>query len=267
MTCAALLLLQWILASAANTVAFAVPPQTTLSPIALLTAVPRSSATASAPADAGVYSGHALVEAHELAPQRAPLLSTRVPPTVSPSSFFFQECTGGTALFACRRRPKKEKALRNYRLAKQQQHAREERAAQRRQQIEIMRARQLLPSSSEINGTNTGTNSTTKTSLFGTGGASTPVEEAGAGLHPALRGHLAARINYRLVGGTWRRATGAGKFVRIPGAQLAAAVFEGLPEEEVAAAIAKAKRQDAGHMDLEAYDESDAQLTTLEGIS
>lgn len=129
-----------------------------------------------------------------------------------------------------------------------------------------MKARQQLLSSSDPNETNTSTNLTSKTSLFGTGGAPIAGEEAG-GLHPALRGHLAARINYRLVGGTWRRARGTGKFVRLPGVQLAAAIFDGLPEEDVAAAIAKAKKQDAGQMDLEAYDESDAQLTTLEGIS
>lgn len=188
-----------------------------------------------------------------------------------PTTFPPRGPPSGTLLLACRPRPKKEKALRNYRIAKQQQQSREERMAQRRQQLEVFKAQQQLVSFSEANGSHKNSEETargtSRDGIFATHGASIAVEEAAAGLPPGLRGHLAARINYRLVGGTWRRAKGTGRFIRLPGAQIATGVFCGLPAEEVSTAVAKAKRQDAGQMDLEAYDESDTQHTTLEGVS
>ncbi|KAL8445081.1 hypothetical protein Emed_005881 [Eimeria media] len=176
-----------------------------------------------------------------------------------------------SALFACRPRPKKEKALRNYRLAKQQRERREERSAARRQQLEAIRAREQLLSPAEnprIAGISPASSSplgSVQASLFEATGSSAVSAREGGQLS-MLQRHQAARINYRLVGGTWRRAKGRHKYVRLSGAQIAAAVFQGLPEEEVAAAVARAKRQDEGHMDLEAYEDSESQLPTLEGL-
>ncbi|OEH76856.1 hypothetical protein cyc_00261 [Cyclospora cayetanensis] len=176
-------------------------------------------------------------------------------------------------------RPKKEKAQRNYRIAREQKRRREERCLQRRQQLEILRARQQLLSNTTLTDApsrdreaSAQTSSTSrKRSLFDTNSpaASSAEQGSAAGGAPisALRSPLAARLNYRLVGGTWRRAEGQTKFVRLSGAELAAAVFSDLPKEEVAAAVEKAKRQDEGHMDLEAYDDSETQHTTLEGLS
>ncbi|KAL8450368.1 hypothetical protein Emag_003214 [Eimeria magna] len=183
------------------------------------------------------------------------------------------EASSPSALFACRPRPKKEKAQRNYRLAKQQRERREERSAARRQQLEALRAREQLlsPAESPTNAGSIPASSTplgsVQASLFeSTASSAASAKEAVGGQLSMLQRHQAARINYRLVGGTWRRAKGRHKYVRLSGAQIAAAVFQGLPEEEVAAAVARAKRQDEGHMDLEAYEDSESQLPTLEGL-
>lgn len=193
--------------------------------------------------------------------------------TASSRTPSFKRVTSGeTVLFACRPRPKKEKARRNYQIAREQKQKREERAIQRRQKVEVFRAQQQLLSFSEANGLSRGSGKTANSGglagcLLETDRASLATEQAAAGLPPALQGHLASRVNYCLVGGTWRRATGAAKYVRLPGAELAAVVFRELPREEVADAVAKAKRQDAGYMDIEAYDDSDTQRATLEGVT
>ncbi|CDJ55968.1 hypothetical protein, conserved [Eimeria maxima] len=187
-----------------------------------------------------------------------------------------QRLSSNTQLFACRPRPKKEKARRNYRIAKQQKQIREERLIRRRQQLEIFKARQRLLMASEgreefkTNEDNSQTGNQSK-SLFSLDGPLFAAEQTTANNNSnaaqGIDSTAAARINYRLVGGTWRRARGQGKYVRMSGAQLAAAIFEGLPEEEVTAAVARAKRQDEGFMDLEAYDESGTEHTTLEGLN
>ncbi|KAL8275331.1 hypothetical protein Esti_000780 [Eimeria stiedai] len=178
-----------------------------------------------------------------------------------------------SALFACRPKPKKEKAHRNYRLAEQQRERREERSAARRQQLEAVRARKQLLSPAEVprNPASNHASSTplgsVQVSLFeATESSAASANEAAGAQLSMLQRHQATRINYRLVGGTWRRAKGRHKYVRLSGAQIAAAIFQGLPEEEVAAAIARAKRQDEGHMDLEAYEDSESRLPTLEGL-
>ena len=182
--------------------------------------------------------------------------------------------SSNTGIYACRPRPKKEKAQRNYHIAKQQKQIREERLIRRRQQVEIFKARQRLLLASERSDeskSNEGKSQkwSKNAGLFSLDGPLFAPEQAttNSNASAGLQSPLAARINYRLVGGTWRRARGQGKYVRLSGAQLAAAVFEGLPKEEVAAAVAKAKRQDEGFMDLEAYDESGTQHTTLEGLN
>ncbi|CDJ65005.1 hypothetical protein, conserved [Eimeria necatrix] len=179
---------------------------------------------------------------------------------------------GRTHIFACRPRPKKEKARRNYQIAKQQKQVRQERLIQRRQQLELFRAQQRLLSLSETN-TESKDLDETQVQTSETGGSFSSdgfVATAGPAKREVpggINSPLPARINYRLVGGTWRRARGQSKFVRLSGAQMAAAIFQGLPEDEVAAAVAKAKRQDEGFMDLEAYDDSDSQYATLEGMN
>lgn len=209
----------------------------------------------------------------QLRPQLLPNLYLSSSWTAFPKIPQFKLVTSGEiAVYACRPRPKKEKARRNYRIAKEQKQKREERAVQRRRQLEVFRAQQQLLSVSGTNSFSQGSGKTANAgglaeSLLRTDRKSLTTEQAAAGLPPALQGHLASRVNYCLVGGTWRRATGAAKYVRLPGAELAAVVFRGLPIEEVADAVAKAKRQDAGYMDIEAYDDADTQHATLEGVT
>ncbi|CDJ49333.1 hypothetical protein, conserved [Eimeria brunetti] len=189
-----------------------------------------------------------------------------------------------------RPRPKKEKARMNYRIAQQQKRRRAERQQRRRQQQEILRAQQRLLQVSVVRGeekkeAQDSSEEVQRTpSLFSVDGPLFAPDQAAAAAAAAAKASssssvrksllqgsfyspLPARINYRLVGGTWRKAKGQTSQIRMTGAQLAAAVFEGLPEEDVATAIARAKRQDEGFMDLEEYDDSDTKHTCLEGIN
>ncbi|KAL8429267.1 hypothetical protein Efla_005544 [Eimeria flavescens] len=233
---------------------------------ATLLVLPLLVAAAANPAAVSVSSGRRFVQGP------SPSMIARA----AVSSFLFMPARDGShpraPLFACRPKPKKEKALRNYRLAKQQQQRREERLAERRQQVEVLRARQQLASSAESKASHSSSGPPAAGSSGlaavspGAAGASAAAPEAAIGLPHVWQGQQAARINYHLVGGTWRPAKGAKKYLRLTGPQIAAAVFQGLPEEEVAEALARAKRQDQGHMDLEAYEESETQLPTLEGL-
>ncbi|CDI86770.1 hypothetical protein, conserved [Eimeria praecox] len=214
---AMLLLLHWLISSTAYAVPLLMPAQQLRTPIRPL---PPQGTREAVPlvASGGFLLSFLLCSCPDVSNRAS---EAPWPPNLERSSggpHTHQWLDTSTRLFACRPRPKKEKAQRNYRIAKQQKRIREERLIRRRQQQDIFKAHQRLL--------------------------------------------LACKRR-----GTWRRARGQGKYVRLSGAQLAAAVFEGLPEEEVAAAVAKAKRQDEGFMDLEAYDESGTEHTTLEGLN
>ncbi|KAL8436015.1 hypothetical protein ACSSS7_002060 [Eimeria intestinalis] len=272
---AGLLFLHWTLAAACITSALAV----SLGQAAVhkaLANLTKPAATAAAPQHAAALYPFFFMHAREPS-VNTPFSSSSSLWKLSISPMKTQHLWGKTfapsTLFACRPRPKKQKALRNYRLAKQQRDRREERSAARRQQLEALRAREQLLSPTEMpsNAASTPASSTplgsVQARLFeATGSSAVAAKEAAGGQLSMLQRHQAARINYRLVGGTWRRAKGRHKYVRLSGAQIAAAVFQGLPEEEVAAAVARAKRQDEGHMDLETYEDTESQLPTLEGL-
>ncbi|CDJ27324.1 uncharacterized protein EMH_0030770 [Eimeria mitis] len=274
---AVLLLLHWLTSSmacaAAPLLLSVQPPIRSLPPPAGITAITHFAE----------YSGGAALSFLLYSSPTASSRATPCPPSSlyrAPSARLERHCSN-TQLFACRPRPKKEKARRNYRIAMQQKQKREERQLRRRQQLEIFKAHQRLLLASE-GGTDSSSDEEkhqkqrqATASLFSIDG---PLLGGGDAVrnntnnnNSSIKGipqyPLAARINYRLVGGTWRRAKGQAKYVKLSGAELAAAVFAGLPEEEVAAAVAKAKRQDEGFMDLEAYDESGTQHTTLEGLN
>lgn len=270
---AMLLLLHWLISSTAYAVPLLMPAQQLRTPIRPL---PPQGTREAVPlvASGGFLLSFLLCSCPDVSNRAS---EAPWPPNLERSSggpHTHQWLDTSTRLFACRPRPKKEKAQRNYRIAKQQKRIREERLIRRRQQQDIFKAHQrLLLACKRSEESNSSEDKCQKRPLTGdlfsldgpllAGEQATTQGNASPGLQPPLT----ARINYRLVGGTWRRARGQGKYVRLSGAQLAAAVFEGLPEEEVAAAVAKAKRQDEGFMDLEAYDESGTEHTTLEGLN